>query len=72
MLEGRTATEAVATEAAATEAVATEAVAVTEALRPALTPAEAVVLGYCAAVRGILNDDQGGPCIRPSCAWPRR
>ena len=65
VLEGRTATEAVATEAAATEAAATEAVAVTEALRPALTPAEAVVLGYCAAVRGILNDDQGGPLHPP-------
>jgi hypothetical protein len=24
-------------------------------------PAGAVVLDYCAAVRGILNDDQGGP-----------
>jgi hypothetical protein len=25
----------------------------------------AVVLGYCAAVRGILNDDQGGPLHPP-------
>ena len=25
------------------------------------TPAEDVVLDYCAAVRGILNDGQGGP-----------
>jgi hypothetical protein len=24
-----------------------------------------VVLGYCAAVRGILNDDQGGPLHPP-------
>jgi hypothetical protein len=30
-----------------------------------------VVLDYCAAVRGILNDDQGGPCIHRVCAWPR-
>jgi hypothetical protein len=27
--------------------------------------AGAVVLGYCAAVRGILNDDQGGPLHPP-------
>jgi hypothetical protein len=32
--------------------------------RPAADPAGAVVLDYCAAVRGILNDDQGGP-LRP-------
>jgi MULE transposase domain len=31
----------------------------------ALTPAAAVVLDYCAAVRGILNDDQGGPLEPP-------
>jgi hypothetical protein len=28
-------------------------------------PAGAVVLEYCAAVRGILNDDQGGPLHPP-------
>ena len=28
-------------------------------------PADSVVLGYCAAVRGILNDDQGGPLHPP-------
>jgi Uma2 family endonuclease len=28
-------------------------------------PADAVVLDYCAAVRGILNDDQGGPLHPP-------
>src|SRR5262249_26762482 len=28
---------------------------------PEAAPADAVVLDYCAAVRGILNDDQGGP-----------
>lgn len=32
---------------------------------PAVPPAEAVVLDYCAAVRGILNDDQGGPLHPP-------
>jgi hypothetical protein len=31
---------------------------------PAADAAEAVVLDYCAAVRGILNDDRGGP-LRP-------
>jgi hypothetical protein len=33
--------------------------------RPAVDPASAVVLEYCAAVRGILNDDQGGPLEPP-------
>ncbi|MGE5756924.1 MAG: hypothetical protein ACM35G_14620, partial [Planctomycetaceae bacterium] len=28
-------------------------------------PAGSVVLDYCAAVRGILNDDQGGPLHPP-------
>jgi hypothetical protein len=32
-------------------------------------PAGDVVLDYCAAVRGILNNDQGGPLIRPGCRW---
>jgi hypothetical protein len=32
---------------------------------PQADPAGAVVLGYCAAVRGILNDDQGGPLHPP-------
>jgi hypothetical protein len=31
----------------------------------AVDPAGAVVLDYCAAVRGILNDDQGGPLHPP-------
>lgn len=31
----------------------------------ALPPASTVVLDYCAAVRGILNDDQGGPLEPP-------
>src|SRR5205085_2380005 len=33
--------------------------------RPEADPAGAVVLDYCAAVRGILNDDQGGPLQPP-------
>jgi hypothetical protein len=32
---------------------------------PEADPAGAVVLDYCAAVRGILNDDQGGPLQPP-------
>jgi hypothetical protein len=28
-------------------------------------PADSVVLDYCAAVRGVLNDDQGGPLHPP-------
>jgi hypothetical protein len=32
---------------------------------PEANSASAVVLGYCAAVRGILNDDQGGPLHPP-------
>jgi hypothetical protein len=32
---------------------------------PEADPAGAVVLDYCAAVRGILNDDQGGPLHPP-------
>jgi hypothetical protein len=34
-------------------------------LAPNLDSADAVVLDYCAAVRGILNDDQGGPLHPP-------
>ena len=32
---------------------------------PSGTEPEQVVLDYCAAVRGILNDDQGGPLHPP-------
>jgi hypothetical protein len=32
---------------------------------PGSDPTGAVVLDYCAAVRGILNDDQGGPLHPP-------
>jgi hypothetical protein len=34
-------------------------------------PAGAVVLDYCAAVRGILNDDQGGPLRPPGLRMAR-
>ena len=41
-------------------------------VEPAADEAGAVVLDYCAAVRGILNDDQGGPLhppgLRMACA----
>ena len=53
-------------EAAGAEAAATMAVIIEPVGSPAspADPAGAVVLDYCAAVRGILNDDQGGP-LRP-------
>jgi hypothetical protein len=35
------------------------------ATRPEVDSASAVVLDYCAVVRGILNDDQGGPLHPP-------
>lgn len=42
------------------------ATAATANLSPAVVaPANSVVLDYCAAVRGILNDDQGGPLDPP-------
>lgn len=41
------------------------AVAGTAAAPPAADEAGQVVLDYCAAVRGILNDDQGGPLQPP-------
>jgi hypothetical protein len=40
---------------------AAAAVAATQLPAAVVAPADAVVLEYCAAVRGILNDDQGGP-----------
>src|SRR5205814_2847981 len=36
-----------------------------EATRAGHDPVAGVVLDYCAAVRGILNDDQGGPLHPP-------
>jgi hypothetical protein len=38
---------------------------------PEADSAGAVVLAYCAAVRGILNDDQGALSSRLACQWPR-
>jgi hypothetical protein len=46
--------------------VAIPATAAASDLPPAVVdPAGSVVLDYCAAVRGILNDDQGGPLHPP-------
>jgi hypothetical protein len=53
--------EAVPVEAVPVEAVPVEAVPV----EAAPVEASAVVLDYCTAVRGILNDDQGGPLHPP-------
>jgi hypothetical protein len=46
------------------QATMTETVGPADPPRPKTDPAGAVVLDSCAAVRGILNDDQGGP-LRP-------
>jgi hypothetical protein len=54
--------EAAGVDAAATTAVIIEPV---ESAASPADPAGAVVLDYCAAVRGILNDDQGGPLQPP-------
>jgi hypothetical protein len=58
--------------AATSDALAPDApgaiVAATAAAAPppaTVAPADGVVLDYCAAVRGILNDDQGGPLHPP-------
>ena len=53
-----------APEGRAAEAVP-ETAAVTDPVPTAADPAGSVVLDYCAAVRGILNDDQGGPWHPP-------
>src|SRR4051812_22037705 len=45
----------------ATPGVPGAAAAPTDLPAAAVAPADGVVLEYCAAVRGILNDDQGGP-----------
>jgi hypothetical protein len=60
--------ENIATENIATENIATENIPVATTdnhTPPALSPANAVVLDYCTAVKGILNDDQGGPLHPP-------
>jgi hypothetical protein len=41
------------------------AAATDENTPPPLSPSNAVVLDYCTAVKGILNDDQGGPLHPP-------
>jgi hypothetical protein len=46
-------------------APATAPVTATAPTAAAADPAGSVVLAYCAAVRGILNDDQGGPLHPP-------
>ena len=46
-------------------AAAVEPTKLTDPSAPASDPAGSVVLDYCATVRGILNDDQGGPCHPP-------
>jgi hypothetical protein len=52
----------VADDSEATAAVIAEAA---NRAAPEVDSANAVVLGYCAVVRGILNDDQGGPLQPP-------
>jgi hypothetical protein len=48
----------------APDATGTATAATTNLSPGVVDPASSVVLDYCAAVRGILNDDQGGP-LRP-------
>jgi hypothetical protein len=47
------------------EATGTATAAVAKQSPGVVDPAGSVVLAYCAAVRGILNDDQGGPLHPP-------
>jgi hypothetical protein len=47
------------------EAAGPAPLAVTSPPAASIDPAASVVLDYCAAVRGILNDDQGGPLHPP-------
>lgn len=54
-----------ATQAAGPQASVEPTVAGQPVVEPAADEAGAVVLDYCAAVRGILNDDQGGPLHPP-------
>jgi hypothetical protein len=63
-----TASAATASAATASAATAPAAAACAEAMPTSLAPAVAepdVVLDYCAAVRGILNDNHGGPLHPP-------
>jgi hypothetical protein len=67
VLEGRRKAQAEPEAASASAAVAGAAQAVSPrgAGEPAADEAGQVVLDYCCAVRGILNDDQGGPLHPP-------
>jgi hypothetical protein len=47
------------------EAAGTAAAAAADPPPAVVDPVDSVVLDYCAAVRGILNDDQGGPLHPP-------
>jgi hypothetical protein len=60
-------------EAAGADAAAAMAVIIEPVESPAspADPAGAVVLDYCAAVRGIVNDDQGGPLQPPGLRMAR-
>jgi hypothetical protein len=60
--------EHIASESIASKNIASENIPVATTdnhTPPALSPANAVVLDYCTAVKGILNDDQGGPLHPP-------
>jgi hypothetical protein len=57
--------EVVGPAASTASAGAAQAISPQSAGEPAADEAGAVVLDYCAAVRGILNDDQGGPLHPP-------
>ena len=61
--ELRTEADSIPSEHIASEHIA--ATATDNHTPPAISPANAVVLDYCTAVKGILNDDQGGPLHPP-------
>jgi hypothetical protein len=61
--ELRTQTDGIPAENIASENIA--GAATDENTPPTLSPSHAVVLDYCTAVKGILNDDQGGPLHPP-------
>jgi len=66
--ELRTQADSIPSENIASEHIASEHIAATATdnhTPPAISPANAVVLDYCTAVKGILNDDQGGPLHPP-------
>ena len=54
------------------EATVTVIAAAGERASPVVDSAGAVVLDYCTAVRGILNDDQGGPLHPPGLRMAER